>query len=310
MEQKIKQDIERLRVQGVSERILEELTEFRREYGTDEEQSSRCVRPQMPFFGGEILQMAIAALLAGENVLLCGGKATGKNILAENLAWLFGRPAYNISFHVNTDSSTLIGTDTFRNNEVVLREGPVIQCAKQGGFGILDEINMAKNDAVSVLHATLDYRRSIDVPGYDKIDLHPAARFIGTMNYGYAGTKELNEALVSRFLVIDMPAQTEETLGFIFHQMFPNARESAVEQFVGLFLDLQLKALNSEISTKALDLRGLLAAMKIVDVGLSPAKAVRMGVVNKTFDVFEKEIVEDVVSTRIPSEWTREDVYE
>ena len=53
---------------------------------------------------------------------------------------------------------------------------------------------MAKNDAVSVLHATLDYRRSIDVPGYDKIDLHPAARFIGTMNYGYAGTKELNEA--------------------------------------------------------------------------------------------------------------------
>lgn len=107
-----------------------------------------------------------------------------------------------------------------------------------------------------------------------------------------------------------MPAQTEETLGFIFHQMFPNARENAIEQFVGLFLDLQLKALNSEISTKALDLRGLLAAMKIVDVGLSPAKAVRMGVVNKTFDVFEKEIVEDVVSTRIPSEWTREDVYE
>ena len=48
---------------------------------------------------------------------------------------------------------------------------------------------MAKNDAVSVLHAALDYRRSIDVPGYDKIDLHPAARFIGTMNYGYAGTK-------------------------------------------------------------------------------------------------------------------------
>ena len=32
------------------------------------------------------------------------------------------------------------------------------------------------------------------------------------MNYGYAGTKELNEALVSRFLVIDMPAQTEESL--------------------------------------------------------------------------------------------------
>ena len=34
------------------------------------------------------------------------------------------------------------------------------------------------------------------------------------------------------------------------------------------------------------------------------------GVVNKTFDIFEKEIVEDIVNTRIPADWTRDDVYE
>ena len=299
-----------LEEQGVSSSLINKIVKFREVYPVSDEVKNRIIKPAIPFYGKDILEMAIAGILQGQNLLLTGPKATGKNILAENLAYIFNRPSYNISFHVNTNSGDLIGTDTFEDNEVKLRKGSIYRCAEYGGFGILDEINMAKNDAVSVLHATLDYRRSIDVPGYDKIDLHPAARFIGTMNYGYAGTKELNEALVSRFLVIDMPAQTEETLGFIFHQMFPNARESAVEQFVGLFLDLQLKALNSEISTKALDLRGLLAAMNIVDVGLSPAKAVRMGVVNKTFDVFEREIVEDVVSTRIPSEWTREDVYE
>ena len=92
-----------------------------------------------------------------------------KNILAENLAYIFNRPAYNVSFHVNTNSGDLIGTDTFVDNEVKLRKGTIYQCAEYGGFGILDEINMAKNDAVSVLHATLDYRRSIDVPGYDKL---------------------------------------------------------------------------------------------------------------------------------------------
>lgn len=117
-----------------------------------------------------------------------------------------------MSFHVNTNSGDLIGTDTFVDNQVQLRKGSIYRCAQYGGFGILDEINMAKNDAVSVLHAALDYRRCIDVPGYDRIDMHEAARFIATMNYGYAGTKELNEALVSRFLVIDMPAQDEETL--------------------------------------------------------------------------------------------------
>lgn len=299
-----------LEEQGVDAGLLRKVEEFRSAYEVPAEAAHRIVRPSIPFYGKDILEMAIAGLLMGENLLLTGPKATGKNILAENLAWIFNRPSYNVSFHVNTNSGDLIGTDTFADNEVKLRKGSIYQCAEYGGFGILDEINMAKNDAVSVLHATLDYRRSIDVPGYDKINLHPAARFIGTMNYGYAGTKELNEALVSRFLVIDMPAQTEESMEYIFDKMFPNAKRDAVKQFIGVFLDLQLKAANSEISTKPLDLRGLLAAMKIVDTGLSPRKAVTMGVVNKTFDIFEKEIVEDIVYTRIPADWTREDVYE
>lgn len=304
------EELKFLEEQKVSPALISQVESFRRKYDVPERAAGRIVKPSIPFFGKDILEMAIAALLQGENLLLTGPKATGKNILAENLAYIFNRPSYNVSFHVNTNSGDLIGTDTFEDNQVKLRKGSIYQCAEFGGFGILDEINMAKNDAVSVLHATLDYRRSIDVPGYDKINLHPAARFIGTMNYGYAGTKELNEALVSRFLVIDMPAQSEESLEFIFGRMFPGARAKAVEQFIGVFLDLQLKALNGEISTKPLDLRGLLAAMKIVDAGLSPWKAVRMGVVNKTFDTFEKEIVEDVVRTRIPEEWVREDVYE
>lgn len=304
------EELKFLEEQGVDPEALRRVKEFRQSYPVPEEAAGRIVKPSIPFYGKDILEMAIAGLLQGENLLLTGPKATGKNVLAENLAYIFNRPSYNVSFHVNTNSGDLIGTDTFADNQVKLRKGSIYRCAENGGFGILDEINMAKNDAVSVLHATLDYRRSIDVPGYHKINLHPAARFIGTMNYGYAGTRELNEALVSRFLVIDMPAQTKEALDFIFHKMFPRAKEKAVEQFTGVFLDLQLKAQNSEISTRPLDLRGLLAAMKVADTGLSPLKAVTMGVVNKTFDIFEKEIVEDVVRTRIPADWTRADIYE
>ncbi|MBR2527492.1 MAG: AAA family ATPase [Blautia sp.] len=299
-----------LEEQKIDPGLIKALRAFRDRYEVESKAQNRLASPMIPFYGKDILEMAIAGLLEGENLLLSGPKATGKNILAENLAYAFGRPVYNVSFHVNTNSADLIGTDTFIDNEVRLRQGSISLCARYGGFGILDEINMAKNDAVSVLHATLDFRRSIDVPGYDKIDLHPAARFIGTMNYGYAGTKELNEALVSRFLVIDMPPQTQETLYFIFEKLFPGLKEKALEQFIGVFLDLQMKSANGEISTKALDLRGLLAAVKIVQTGLAPAKAVRMGIVNKTFDIFEKEIVEDTVNTRIPEEWTREDVYE
>ena len=297
-------ELQFLQDQGVNPFLIQGVEEFRRQYAVADEVKSRIVAPSIPFYGREVLEMAIAALLEGENLLLTGSKATGKNVLAENLAFMFGRPSYNVSFHVNTNSGDLIGTDTFRNNEVELRKGSIYQCAQYGGFGILDEINMAKNDAVSVLHASLDYRRTIDVPGYDKIDLHGAARVIGTMNYGYAGTKDLNEALVSRFLVIDMPGQSEETLEFVFKNMFPGLKDEALKQWIGLFLDLQQKAANGEISTKALDLRGMIAALKTIQCGLSPALAVQMGVVNKCFDIFEKEIVQDVVTTRIPEAWT------
>ena len=297
------------RQQNVSERLMKDIDNFRKQYPVEEKMWVRIPNPPIPFYGKELLEMSIAALLKGENLLLSGGKATGKNILAENLAYIFGRPSYNISFHVNVDSAALIGTDTFIDNEVRLRKGMVTLCAENGGFGVFDEINMAKNDAVSVLHAALDYRGIIDIPGYERIELHPATRFIGTMNYGYAGTKELNEALVSRFMVINMPKQDEETVSLILKTYFPEIKENALKQFVGLFLDLQLKAEHSEISTKSVDIRGMIGALKTIQTGLKPTSAVNMGITNKSFDIFEREIVEDIVMTRIPEDWTMNDVF-
>ena len=298
-----------LETQKIDPELVGELKDFRTSYEVDDQVKERVAKPDILFYGKKILEMSMAALLQGDNLLLSGAKATGKNVLCETLSWLFGRPEYDISFHVNTDSADLIGTDTFSDNEVHLRKGPIYQCAEFGGFGILDEINMAKNDAVSVLHATLDHRRRIDIPGYNRIFLHPATRFIGTMNYGYAGTRELNEALVSRFMVIDMPALDEPSLLFVLKQHFPTGNGNALKAFAGLFLDLQTKAYHGEISTKSLDLRGLVSAIRATRSGLPPIQAVQMGIINKSFDMFEKEIVEDVVSTRIPSSWTRKDIW-
>lgn len=298
-----------LETQKIDPELVSELKDFRTSYEVDDQVKERVAKPDILFYGKKILEMSMAALLQGDNLLLSGAKAAGKNVLCETLSWLFGRPEYDISFHVNTDSADLIGTDTFSDNEVHLRKGPIYQCAEFGGFGILDEINMAKNDAVSVLHATLDHRRRIDIPGYNRISLHPATRFIGTMNYGYAGTRELNEALISRFMVIDMPALDEPSLFFVLKQHFPTGNGNALKAFAGLFLDLQTKAYHGEISTKSLDLRGLVSAIRATRSGLPPIQAVQMGIINKSFDTFEKEIIEDVVSTRIPSSWTRKDIW-
>ncbi len=274
------------------------LEQFKQLHPVDPAVQSRVTRPQVEFIGEEILDLAVSALLQGENILLSGGKATGKNILADNLAWLFARPVYNVSFHVNTDSGTLIGTDTFVDGQVQLRHGPVAQAARYGGFCVLDEINMAKNEAVAVLHAALDYRRLIDVPGYDRIPMHPAARFIATMNHGYAGTRELNEALVSRFTVIRMPTLQAPQLRRLLESSVPQADGEHIRLCVGLFLDLNEKAVNGEISTHPVDLRGLTAALGLMTGGMAPKDAVSICVTNKCFDEYEYQLVQDVVSTR------------
>lgn len=291
---------------GVSSELQKEVERFRARF--DKESVSERIRsvqepPRFHYLGKEILEKAICALLCEKNLLLAGPKATGKNVLAENLAWIFGRPCWNVSFHVNVDASYLIGTDTFDGEKVVFRPGPVYQCAQYGGFGILDEINMAKNEAMAVLHATLDYRRILEVSGYDRITLHPATRFIGTMNYGYAGTRELNEALGSRFLVIQMPVITEKQLTHLLKTEYPGISMTMSRQLCAIFYELDNKAENAEISPRAVDLRGLLDAVALMKLRLSPLDACDMGLTNKVFDSTERAIIHDVIAARIPKSW-------
>ena len=184
---------------------------------------------------------ALAALLCGKNLLLSGEKATGKNVLAENLAAVFGRPASDISFHVNMDASSLIGTDTFRNGKVEFRPGPAYSCGAMEALVYSMRSIWQEMKHFAVLHSALDFRRVIDVPGYERITLVDDTRFIATMNYNYAGTRELNEALASRFVVIRMPALTLEDLQRLLREQFPDLSSKYNKQFGLLFMDIQKK---------------------------------------------------------------------
>ena len=294
---------------NINENLKKEINSYRENYPVCHELLYRIPKPDNLYYGDEIWNQAVTALLCGENILLVGHKATGKNIFAENLAAAFGRPKWDISFHVNMDAASLIGMDTFRNGEVTFRPGPVYSAAKSGGFAILDEINMAKSEAMAVLHATLDFRRTIDVPGYDRIDLHPATRFIATMNYGYSGTKELNEALVSRFAVIKMPMISKDNLIKLIQDKFETISEQAAEEFANVFLDLQKKCENSEISSKALDIRGLLDSIALMEKGLEVHTALDMGITNKSFDMYEQTLIKDTIGARISKKIKTEDLF-
>ena len=115
--------------------------------------------------------------------------------------------------------------------------------------------------------------------------LDDAARFIGTMNYGYAGTRELNEALVSRFVVLDMPVISDADLQKLLpHVPRPDAQ-------VG-------RAVRPAVSRPAAEVRqrrdlhqdagpaGLLAALRLIREGIPTGQALKLGIINKAFEPF------------------------
>ena len=287
-----------LQEQGIAPCLIDSLEAYKAAYPWSN-QDRPLLAPGFQYYGKEIWEQALGALLAGENLLLVGAKATGKNVLAENLAYCFGRGDWNVSFHVNMDAAMMLGSDTFRDGQVQFRPGLVYDCASQGGFCILDEINMARNEALAALHSMLDFRRILDIPGYGRLKMHPATRFIATMNYGYAGTRELNEALASRFAVIALPPANEHMLANLLEKQYGHLSDKIRSSVIALFMDLQLKYQQGEISSKAVDLRGLLGALGIYQQGLGLRSALQMGLVNKVFNEDERQIIQDLLDLRI-----------
>ena len=113
--------LEKLRELGIRENLIEEIQAFRKNYPVEDGYKARVPQSEQFYYGKEVWEQAITAILCGENLLLVGHKATGKNLFAENLAGVFGRPRWDVSFHVNMDAASLIGMDTFRDGKVSFR---------------------------------------------------------------------------------------------------------------------------------------------------------------------------------------------
>ena len=80
-----------LRKEGVNSRLIQGLADFRKQYPAESGLKDRIRMPRYLYYGTDIWEEALAALLSGEHLLLTGPKATGKNVFAENLAAAFPR---------------------------------------------------------------------------------------------------------------------------------------------------------------------------------------------------------------------------
>ena len=56
--------------------------------------------------------------------------------------------------------------------------------------------------------------------------------------------------------------------------------------------------------------RGLLAAVSLTERGLPLGKALEMGIINKSFDDFERQLVQDMIAARIDGGLTAADIFD
>lgn len=162
-------------------------------------------------------------LAFGEPLILKGPKGSGKTLAIEQLCSKNGVPMIRENCNSGTDETQLIGSFGMEGTDVHFCLGSLplaIETANEHGeaFLVLEEINTLRPQVQSMVFSVADYRRAVEAPALGhKFSLKPGASLwvIGTMNPGYSGTYQLNEALRSRFDFIEvgyMPERQEQDL--------------------------------------------------------------------------------------------------
>ena len=161
--------------------------------------------------------VVLASVQTDKNLLVEWPKGTGKTTAIYYVAQETKNPLVSIQFTGHTGVDTLLGKWLIRDGKTYWQDGIFTMACRYGFWIVLDEINAALPEVTMALHSALDDRRVIilDEKDGEVINIHPNTKIFATINpsWEYAGTKEMNAALVDRFaikLFSSYPEQSKE----------------------------------------------------------------------------------------------------
>jgi MoxR-like ATPase len=164
------------------------------------------------------LELILAAVAAGRDLLLEGPPGTSKSTLLRAITAEWGVPLVFVEGNADLTPAKLIG---HHNPARVLREdysaanfvdGPLLEAMRAGGFLYIEEFNRAPEDTLNTL-LTAMAEREVAVPRVGRIAARPTFRVIATMNpYDNVGTTRLSTSVhdrLCRLAVTYQDAQAE-----------------------------------------------------------------------------------------------------
>jgi len=246
------------------------------------------------------LKALAVAVLKNRPVLVIGETGAGKTSLIRYLAAKANAPYRRLNLNGQTNADDLIGKWIIKDGGMIWVDGILTEALLEGYWIVLDELNAALPEVLFTLQSLLDDDRFVTIPEKDGsiIRPHPDFRVFATMNPpetgNYAGTNELNRALLSRFPVV-----------VNYSYLGPRAetqllkRYTDKEEVVGKLIGLAKLARNAYAEgslTMPLSTRDLIAATTLL-ADFTAAEAVRIAILNKAQNDNERSVLTDMLKT-------------
>ena len=155
----------------------------------------------------DILQHLILSQDSGESVWFGGPKGTGKSETARQFAAITGRAFTRINFHKYTTAEEYIGAVGLENGQTVFKRGDFLAAFTHPSTVILlDEVTNADPGELAPLNGFLEPNSAVSFGGAVQTRAPGVLVFAADNTLGngddsgrYAGTRQMNSALVDRF---------------------------------------------------------------------------------------------------------------
>ncbi len=162
------------------------------------------------------LDLLLATVAAGRDVLLEGPPGTSKSTLLRAITAEWGIPLFFVEGNADLTPTRLVG---HHDPARVLREdyspdnfvpGPLVDAMRAGGFLYVEEFNRAPEDTLNTLLTAMAERR-IAVPRVGVLEALPSFRVIASMNpYDNVGTTRLSTSVHDRLCRLAIDYQDAE----------------------------------------------------------------------------------------------------
>ena len=172
----------------------------------------------------------IRSAVRGKNIMMTGPAGCGKTLAAKSLINGLDRPNFYFNLGATQDPrATLIGNTHFdKSKGTYFSEALFVKAIQTpNAIILLDELTRAHPDAWNILMTVLDqgqrYLRLDEADGQSTIKVAEGVCFVATANIGneYTATRQLDKALLDRFVVIEMDTLTDEEEHGLLTYLYP-----------------------------------------------------------------------------------------